>query len=48
MDLAVLRDSLLTGLRDDQTLPVLREKGLEGLLQVMRDKNAELKKVVLR
>lgn len=48
MDMAVLGDSLLTGIRDDQTSPVLREKGLEGLLQAMRDKNAELKNVVLR
>lgn len=43
IDVAVLGDSMLTGIRDDQVQPILKESGWEGLLKAMREKNAELK-----
>jgi phospholipid transport system substrate-binding protein len=48
IDVAVLGDSMLTGIRDDQVVPILKESGWDGLLKAMRDKNAELKDVVLK
>jgi phospholipid transport system substrate-binding protein len=40
-DVAVLGSSLLESIRDDQVQPVLKEGGMEHLLQVMRDKKRE-------
>jgi phospholipid transport system substrate-binding protein len=37
----VLGSSLLESIRDDQVQPVLKEGGMEHLLQVMRDKKRE-------
>ena len=48
VDVAVLGDSMLTGIRDDQVLPLLKEGGWDALLKAMREKNAELKDVVLK
>ncbi|MFT3710656.1 MAG: ABC transporter substrate-binding protein [Archangium sp.] len=48
IDVAVLGDSMLTGIRDDQVVPILKESGWDGLLKAMREKNAELKDVVLK
>ncbi|MFO0600247.1 MAG: ABC transporter substrate-binding protein [Myxococcaceae bacterium] len=48
IDVAVLGDSMLTGIRDDQVQPILKESGWDGLLKAMREKNAELKDVVLK
>lgn len=48
VDVAVLGDSMLVGIRDDQIQPILKESGWDGLLKVMREKNAELKDVVLK
>ncbi len=48
IDVAVLGDSMLTGIRDDQVKPIFKEGGWEELLKLMRAKNAELKNVVLK
>jgi len=40
-DLAVLGDSMLESIRNDQVQPALKEGGMEHLLQVMRDKKKE-------
>jgi phospholipid transport system substrate-binding protein len=48
VDVAVLGDSMLTGIRDDQVQPLLKEGGWEGLLQAMRVKAKELEKVELK
>ncbi|MDX2013272.1 MAG: ABC transporter substrate-binding protein [Myxococcaceae bacterium] len=48
IDVAVLGDSMLTGIRDDQVRPLFKEGGWDGLLKAMRDRNAELKDVVLK
>lgn len=48
VDVSVLGDSMLTGIRDDQVLPLLKEGGWDGLLKAMKDKDAELKDVVLK
>lgn len=48
IDVAVLGDSMLTGIRDDQIRPILKEGGWDNLLKLMKDKNAELKDVVLK
>jgi phospholipid transport system substrate-binding protein len=43
LDVAVLGDSMLKGIREDQVLPLLKEGGWEGLLKAMRVKASELK-----
>lgn len=48
VDVAVLGDSMLTGIRDDQVQPILKESGWDGLLKAMREKAAELKDVQLK
>jgi len=48
VDVAVLGDSMLKGIRDDQVQPLLKEGGWDKLLQAMRDKLAELKNVELK
>jgi phospholipid transport system substrate-binding protein len=51
VDVSVLGDSMLKGIRDDQVQPILadpKDGGWEGLLKTMRAKNAELKDVVLK
>ncbi|MBL8923568.1 MAG: ABC transporter substrate-binding protein [Myxococcaceae bacterium] len=48
IDVSVLGDSMLTGIRDDQIKPIYKEGGWDNLLKLMRDKNAELKDVVLK
>lgn len=48
VDVAVLGDSMLTGIRDDQIQPILKEGGWEALLQAMREKTKELKDVQLK
>lgn len=48
IDVAVLGDSMLVGIRDDQIRPIVKEGGWDNLLKLMRDKNAELKDVVLK
>jgi len=48
IDVAVLGDSMLTGIRDDQIRPIMKEGGWDNLLKLMKDKNAELKDVVLK
>jgi phospholipid transport system substrate-binding protein len=44
LDVAVLGDSMLTGIRDDQVQPIMKQGGWEHLLDLMRKKNAELTK----
>lgn len=48
VDVAVLGDSMLTGIRDDQVQPILKEGGWDALLKAMREKAAELKDVQLK
>ena len=48
VDVAVLGDSMLTGIRDDQVRPLLKEGGWDALLKAMREKDQELKSVVLK
>lgn len=44
LDVSVLGDSMLTGIRDDQVRPIMKEGGWERLLELMRAKEAELSK----
>lgn len=48
IDVLVLGDSMLAGIRDDQVQPIFKEGGWEKLLTLMKAKNAELKDVVLK
>ena len=48
IDVAVIGDSMIKGIRDDQIQPLFKEGGWEGVLKAMREKNAELKDVVLK
>lgn len=48
VDVAVLGDSMLTGIRDDQVRPLLKEGGWDALLKAMRTKNQDLAKVILK
>lgn len=48
IDVAVLGDSMLTGIRDDQVQPLLKEGGWDALLKAMREKASELKDVQLK
>lgn len=43
IDVAVLGDSMLIGIRDDQIKPIMKEGGWPNLLKLMKDKDAELK-----
>ncbi len=38
VDVAVLGDSMLTGIREDQVVPILKEGGWPKLLELLRDK----------
>jgi phospholipid transport system substrate-binding protein len=44
LDVAVLGDSMLTGIREDQVQPIFKQGGWDHLLDLMRKKDAELKK----
>jgi phospholipid transport system substrate-binding protein len=44
LDVFVLGDSMLTGIRDDQVRPIFQQGGWEHLLDMMRKKDAELSK----
>jgi phospholipid transport system substrate-binding protein len=44
VDVAVLGDSMLTGIRDDQIKPIMKDGGWDNLLKLMREKDAELAK----
>jgi phospholipid transport system substrate-binding protein len=48
VDVAVLGDSMLTGIRDDQVQPLLKEGGWEALLKAMREKDKEFASVQLK
>ncbi len=48
VDVTVLGDSMLTGIRDDQVQPLLKEGGWEALLKAMREKNQELASVQIK
>jgi len=48
VDVVVLGDSMLTGIRDDQVRPILKDGGWEALMKAMREKDAELAKVQLK
>ena len=44
MDVSVLGDSMLTGIRDDQVRPIFNKGGWDGLLAAMKKKDAEVSK----
>ncbi len=44
LDVAVLGDSMLTGIRDAQVRPIMEKGGWDNLLELMRKKEAELTK----
>lgn len=44
LDVSVLGDSMLTGIRDDQVRPIMQQGGWDKLLELMRKKEAELTK----
>jgi phospholipid transport system substrate-binding protein len=44
LDVSVLGDSMLTGIRDDQVRPIFKQGGWDHLLDLMRKKDAELSK----
>ncbi|RYZ42781.1 MAG: ABC transporter substrate-binding protein [Myxococcaceae bacterium] len=48
VDVSVLGDSMLTGIRDVQVRPLFKEGGWDGLLGAMRAKNNELASVKLK
>lgn len=48
LDVKVLGDSMLEGIRNDEVQPILKEGGWEGLLKIMREKAAELKDVQIK
>jgi phospholipid transport system substrate-binding protein len=48
VDVLVLGDSMLVGIRDDQVQPILKEGGWDALLKAMREKAQELKDVQLK
>lgn len=48
IDVSVIGDSMLKGIREDQIEPLFKEGGWAGVLKAMKDKAAELKDVVLK
>lgn len=48
VDVSVLGDSMLTGIRDDQVQPIIKESGIDGLLKTMREKAKQLESVPLK
>ena len=48
IDVAVLGDSMLAGIKEDQIQPILKEGGWDALLKAMREKASELKDVQLK
>lgn len=42
VDVAVLGDSMLKGIREDQIIPLLKEGGMEHLLSLMRKRDKEI------
>jgi phospholipid transport system substrate-binding protein len=48
IDVSVIGDSMIKGIREDQIQPLFKDGGWEGVLKAMREKNAELKDVVLK
>lgn len=48
VDVTVLGDSMLTGIRDDQVQPLLKEGGWDALLNAMRSKDKELASVKVK
>jgi len=44
VDVAVLGDSMLKGIREEQIQPILAQGGWDNLLKLMREKEAELNK----
>ncbi len=48
VDVSVLGDSMLKGIRDDQIIPIMKEGGWENLLKLMREKAKEVESVPLK
>ena len=45
---AVLGDSMLKGIREDQIIPIMKEGGWDNLLKLMREKAKELESIPLK
>jgi phospholipid transport system substrate-binding protein len=48
VDVTVLGDSMLKGIRDEQVQPIIKDEGLDGLLKIMREKAKSLESVPLK
>jgi|CXWL01.1.fsa_nt_gi phospholipid transport system substrate-binding protein len=48
VDVAVLGDSMIKGIREDQIIPIMKEGGWDNLLKLMREKAKELENVQLK
>lgn len=48
VDVAVLGDSMLKGIRDDQIVPIMKDGGWDNLLKLMREKAKEVEGVKLK
>lgn len=48
VDVSVLGDSMIKGIREDQIIPIMKEGGWDNLLKLMREKAKELEKVPLK
>jgi hypothetical protein len=48
VDVTVLGDSTLGGIRDTQVQPLIKDEGIDGLLKTMRAKVKELEAVPLK
>lgn len=48
VDVTVLGDSMLQGIRDDQVQPIIKDSGIDGLLKIMREKVQSLASVPLK
>jgi phospholipid transport system substrate-binding protein len=48
VDVSVIGDSMIKGIREEQIVPIMKDGGWDGLLKLMREKNASMKDVILK
>lgn len=48
VDVAVLGDSMIKGIREDQIVPIMKEGGWDNLLKLLREKAKELEGIQLK
>ena len=48
VDVSVLGDSMIKGIREDQIVPIMKEGGWDNLMKLMREKAKELENVQLK